>query len=318
MSIRTGLVLGAAAALVLSAAAGCRAAPPDVAEDAAPGLRVVATTTIVGDVVRNVGGDRIELEVLLPPDSDPHAFQASPQDMVAVAEADVVFMNGLGLESFLEPMLESAADPERIVSVSEGIQPLSGAGHDHEAEDDGAEHEDDEADPHVWLNPSNVMVWADNVAAELSELDPAHAQTYVANADAYRATLEALDAWVWERVQAIPDGRRLLVTDHRTFAYFADRYGFEAADTVFPTTSTLAEPSAGELAALERRIEALGVPAVFVGTTVSPRLAERVASDTGAELVRLYTGALSGPDGPAATYEGMMRYNVDAIVEALQ
>lgn len=322
MPIRTGLALCAAATVVLGAAAGCRAPSPDATVDstAVSRIRVVATTTIVGDIVSKVGGDRIDLEVLLPPDSDPHAFQASPQDMVAVAEADVVFINGLGLESFLEPMLESATDPDRIVSVSEGIDPLAGDGHRHEEEEEeeGADHEEGEADPHVWFDPANVMVWADNTAAALSAIDPAHAETYAANAAAYRTTLEALDAWIRERVAGIPQERRLLVSDHRTFAYFAERYGFEAEDTIFPTTSTLAEPSAGDLAALERRIEAIGVPAVFVGTTVSPRLAERVAADTGAALVRLYTGALSASDGPAPTYERMMRYNVDAIVEALR
>ena len=167
------------------------------------------------------------------------------------------------------------------------------------------------------MDPGNVMQWAGNIAEALAAQDPANADDYMARAAAYQAELAALDEWIVAQVNTIPEGQRQLVTDHDALGYFAARYGFEVVGAVIPGTSTVSEASAAEIAELEAAIADLGVAAIFVGTTVSDDLAARVAADTGVELVALYTGALSGPDGPAGSYLEMMRFNVAAIVAAL-
>ncbi|MFZ5819008.1 MAG: metal ABC transporter substrate-binding protein [Chloroflexota bacterium] len=292
------------------------------------GLKVVASTTIVGDVVAQVGGDLIQLTVLFPPGADPHTFEPRPQDLAALSEAQVVVINGMDLEEALEPALEANVTGT-IIHASEGIEVLAFEGEEHEGEEhEGEEHESEEhegeehhhegGDPHTWTDPNNVIVWAQTIAAALAEADPANAKAYQANADAYVAALTELDGWIHAQVEQIPAERRKLVTDHRAFGYFVDEYGLEQAGALVGSFSTNAAPSAQELAALEDKIKEQGVPAVFVGKTVNPELSEQVAQDTGVKLVYVYTGSLSEPGGEADSYIEFMRYNVDAIVEALK
>ena len=279
-------------------------------------LRVVATTTLVGDVVRAVGGDAIQLTVLLPAGADPHTFEPAPQDVAAVADAHLVFVNGGGLETFLARLLENAGGAA-AVPVSEGVV-FRQAGEEHEAEAPQTMPPGEGVDPHVWFNPWNVVVWTRNIEGALSTLDPANARLYAANARRYRLELQELDAWIEEQVAQVPQSRRQLVTDHAVLGYFADRYGFEQVGAVFPGFSSAAAPSARDLARLEETIRALDVPAIFVGTTVNPNLAQRIADDTGVRVVSLYTGSLSEKGGPADSYLSFMRYDVSAIVEALR
>lgn len=310
-------------------------------------LKVVASTTIVGDVVAQVGGNLIELTVLFPPGADPHTFEPRPQDIAALSDARMVVINGMGLEGALEPALEANVKGT-IVHASEGIAVLAFAGeehageehageeHKHEGEEhageehageehehageehEGEEHHHEGGDPHTWTDPNNVIVWAQNIAAALAKSDPANAKTYQANADAYIAALTELDGWIRAQVEQIPAERRKIVTDHLVFGYFADEYGLEQVGALIGSFSTNAAPSAQELAALEDKIKEQGVPAVFVGQTVNPELAEQVAQDTGVKLVHVYTGSLSAPGGEADSYLAFMRYNVNAIVEALK
>ncbi len=275
-------------------------------------LRVVATTTIVGDVVARVGGEAIELTVLLQPGADPHTYQPRPSDLAAVAEAHVLFVNGLGLEETLERTLHNVGGNVPLVSVSTGIHPRMLEAHTHAGEED---HEEG-ADPHVWFDVRNVMVWVENIRQALSALDPAHAESYGANAAAYRAELEALDRWIVEQVATVPEGNRKLVTNHPAFGYFADRYGFLQIGAVYPVSPS-AEPSAQDIARLEEAIRQYGVPAVFTENTVNPALAGQVARDTGVALVQLYTGSLGGPGSGVESYVELMKYDVRAIVEAL-
>ncbi len=279
-------------------------------------LRVVASTSIVADVVQHVGGDLVALTVLVPPGSDPHAFQPTPQEMAAVSDAHVFFINGAGLETFVEDLLSSVGHETPVVPLSDGVELLrleSDATHE-QAEERGELR----FDPHTWFDPHNVMIWCDNIVTALSGLDPAHGEVYQTNAQAYRAELEDLDAWIRETVAQVPAQNRKLVTDHTAFSYFAHRYGFQQVGAIFPGYSTLSSPSAQDLAALEDEIRAYGVPAIFVGRTVNPDLAQRVAEDTGVRLVFLYTGSLSEPGGPADDYVALMRYDVSAITEALK
>lgn len=278
-------------------------------------LQVVATTNIVADVVQNVGGDLIDLTVLMPVGTDPHTFEPTPQDVAAVADAHVVFASGAGLEIFLEDLLESAGQGVTVVPVSYGIDLLQLEG-PHEQEH--AEEHAGESDPHTWFDPNNVMVWTLNIERTLSTLDQDNADLYEENAEVYIGKLEDLDGWIWEQLAQVPEANRGLVTDHTSFSYFAHQYGFEQTGAVFPGYSTLAAPSAQDIAALEDTIGEFDIQAVFVGLTVNPDLAERVADDTGTQLVFLYTGSLSEPSGPADDYLSYMRYNVSAIVEALR
>lgn len=283
-------------------------------------LRVIATTNIVADVVANIGGDFIELMALIPLGADPHTYQPTPGDYRAMADAHVIFISGLGLEESMHGTLEQIAEEVPIVSLSEGIEPRQvdvEEAHEHVSELEKDPHSEG-VDPHVWFDPFNIMIWADNIAQAMAALDPIHANLYSDNALAYIETLEGLHAWIEGEVDQLPEERRELVTDHLTFGCFAQRYGFEMIGAVIPAYSTAAEPSARELASLEDAILALDVKALFVGITVNPKLAERVAEDTGVILVPLYSGSLSEPGGQAGTYLELMRYNVNAIVEALR
>jgi ABC-type Zn uptake system ZnuABC Zn-binding protein ZnuA len=299
--------------LVLAGLSTCGVAPEARQGDAPPTraagetLRVVATTNIVGDVVRQVGGDRIALIVLMEPGVDPHSYVPTPADTAAVYDAHVVFANGLDLEESLEEMLESTGGNATQVHLSDDLAVREGAG----------EHEHEGVDPHVWLDVRSVIHWTETIEDTLSALDPTNAEAYRVNAAAYTRELETLDAWVVQQIATVPEGNRKLVTNHPAFGYFAGRYGLEQVGTVYPV-SPAAEPSAQEIAALEDAIRGYGVPAVFAESTVNPKLAQQVAEDTGVRLVPLYSGSLGGPGSGVESYLELMRYDVTAIVEALR
>lgn len=282
-------------------------------------LRLVATTSLVADVVRAVAGETVEVTQLLPYGADPHGYLATPRDLQRVTESHLVIINGLGLEETLLEDLDAAAAGTARIAISEGITPRRFDGpaedRDHEAEHDDGRHG---FDPHVWMDPNLVMVWAENTAQALGALDPARRETYRENARVYRNRLASLDAWIESEISALPPAHRQLVTDHLVFGYFADRYRFEMVGAVIPAYSTQAEPSARELAQLQDLIDSRGARAVFVGVTANPTLAEQLAADLGVPLVPLYTGSLSEPGGLAPNYVEMMEYDVEAIVEALQ
>jgi ABC-type Zn uptake system ZnuABC Zn-binding protein ZnuA len=318
---RLAIALALSLLLILT---GCTPTAPTAGED---DLRVLAVTTITGDVVKAVAGDHITVSVFLPPGADPHSFEASPRDIALLADADLIFASGAGLEEFLTPLLENAKPQAVLISLSDDLELIEADSHEDEHEDEGEEHEGEEhegeehahegGDPHTWLDPHNVSLWTESIERALAELDPANAEAYAANAEAYRQELAALDEWIAAQVAHIPADRRKLVSDHTSLTYFAARYGFELVGAVIPGYSTTAEPSAQELARLEDTIRAAGVRAIFVEEEGNPRLAQRVAQDTGAEIVRLYIGSLSAPGGPASTYLDLMRYNVSAIVSGL-
>jgi ABC-type Zn uptake system ZnuABC Zn-binding protein ZnuA len=285
-------------------------------------LRVFATTSIVGDVVAQVGGEAIELTVLLPPGSDPHGYSATPRELADISSADLLFVSGFDLEEGLGGVLEQVAVEVPVISISEGLagRPMTEEAHDHEGEDTGGaeqDHQDEEGgiDPHVWFDPTIVMQWARNAGQALGARDPSHQATFQANAERY---VQALDRRIEAELAGLPPGQRVLVSDHFVFGYFADRYGFEVVGAVIPAYSSSASASPQDLAALQQTIQEHGVKAVFVGASASPGAAEALARDAGIVVVRLYTESLSEAGGPATTYIAMMEYNVQAIVEALR
>jgi ABC-type Zn uptake system ZnuABC Zn-binding protein ZnuA len=269
-------------------------------------IKVVATTTIVGDVVSFIGGREIELKVLMPFEVDPHAYEPTSGDLRSLADANVIFTNGLGMEISLYDFLEPLLNDVPIISLSEGISLRS--------LESGVE---DSFDPHVWFDPTNVKHWVDRTSTALSRLNPAKRTTFEEHAETYKKFLDNLDRWIEETVDQLPADKRIIVSDHYIFGYFIGRYGFEMVGAVVPVFSSAAEPTAQEIASLEETISQLNVQVIFVGETFSSSIAQRIKEDTGVRLVSLYTGALSDSEGPAASYLNFMQYNVAEIVNAL-
>jgi ABC-type Zn uptake system ZnuABC Zn-binding protein ZnuA len=294
-------------------------------------LNVVATTSIIGDVVSQVGKEMIELTTLIGTGQDSHSYEPSPQDLQTAADADVIFVNGWDLEEGLAHDLEEIAEGVAVVPISANIEPLIIEGDEHEEEhegeaeehvEEGDEHQHSGADPHVWFSIQNVEQWVENVTAVLSELDPANAETYETNAAAYTAELAELAAYVEAQIAQLPEANRLLITNHDSFSYFTRDYHFEVLGTIIPSVSTAAEPSAGELAGLVETMEAHGLCTIFTETSVSDSLAQTVAAELDecetVTVVSLYTESIGAAGSGADSYIGMYRANVDAIVAGLQ
>ena len=288
-------------------------------------LKVVATTSIIGDVVAQVGGDAIELTTLMGAGQDPHSYEPAARELTAVADADVIFVNGWDLEEALVDNIAEIGSGVPVVAISADIEPLRFDTNEHTHEDKGQATDEPAhsgANPHVWFSVPNAMQWTKNVAQVLSELDPAHAETYASNAAAYQGELAELEAYTEGQLGQIPEDRRFLVTNHDAFGYFADSYGFTVIGTVIPGMSTLAEPSANDLASLIEEMGQHGLCTIFTETTVSDTLAQTVAGELNncedVNVVKLYTGSI-GPVGSGAdSYIGMFRTNVAAIVEGLR
>jgi len=367
-------------------------------------LQIVASFSILGEVVSQVAGEVADVSVIVPADADPHSFQPSPREVTSLAEADVVFVNGMNFEEGLMEVIENAGDTMNIQVVSWCIEviPFGAASHEHgegeehshaegeehshgEGEEHGDEmaemseiaelcaqhiaemkaiheeghdhaeeeghdhghgvktlgrlyeiacaghehgeehaegeehsHEEGSCDPHVWQEPHNVMYWTMFIRDTLVALDPANAETYTANANAYIAVLDELaHDTLKPMVETLPEEKRVLVTNHEAFGYMAAAYGFEIVATVIPGGGTGVAPTAGELASLIDLIKEEGVTAIFSENTVSADIAEQIANETGAQVYLLYSDALSEAGGEAATYVDLITYNVRTIVEAL-
>ncbi|MCA3449883.1 MAG: zinc ABC transporter substrate-binding protein [Rhodobacter sp.] len=322
--------------LLLASAAALAFAAPALAEDK---LRVIATFSILGDIVANVGGDRVAVTTLVGPDGDAHVFQPAPADAQAVAGAQVIVANGLGFEGWMDRLIEASGTQAALVTAADGVTPIA-FGEEEHAEEEGHDHDHDHAqgeahdhdhaeeeagheghdhgafDPHAWQSVTNVALYVGNIERGLAAADPAGAETYAANAAAYLAELDALDAEIRAAVAALPDDRRTVVTSHDAFGYFAADYGltFVAPQGV----STEAEASAQDVAALITQIREAGIAAVFVENIADRRLLDQIAAETGAAIGgTLYSDALSAADGPAATYLDMMRHNLGQLTGAL-
>lgn len=294
----------ACAALLLfgCAAAGCASGCDQAGGDqtGAPGGKpsVLADTTFLADIVQNVAGERMTVSAIVPAGADPHSFEPTPKDAKRVAEAEAVVISATGLIPTVDELIAGAAESGvPVIDASAGISGIAD-------------------DPHFWLDPLSVVASLDHIAEGLATIDPAGAGVYQANAGVYQAALRELDAWIVAQVDTIPPERRLLVTNHESFGWFASRYGFELVGTIFPTTSGEGSPSARQLADLIGAVRASGAPAIFLETGSNDSLAQEVARETGVKVVTdLYTHSLGEN---AATYLDMMRWDVLRIVEALR
>lgn len=269
-------------------------------DDDRPG--VVASMSIIADFAEQVGGERVTVRSLVPVGADPHVHEPRPSDARAVAGADLVLGNGVGLEPWFDQLLDPAG--RDAVRVTEELA--------HLVVDD----EEGQPDPHLWMVPTMAAAYAERIAEALGELDPDHAEAYAANAAAYAEQLAALDAELADALEAVPPERRTLVTSHDAYSYFADHYGFEVESVVGVTTDE--QPSAARVQQLVDRIREQDVPTIFVETTVNPAVIERIAGDAGVEVGRpLYGDSVGEPGSGADDYVGMMRHNVAAIVDGL-
>lgn len=269
-------------------------------------LDIVASFSVLGDIVREVGGDRITLKVLVGPDGDAHTFEPAPADAKALHKADLIFINGLGLEKWMEKLVAASGAKAPVIVASEGVIP-------RRMNEDG----ETVTDPHAWQDLRNGALYVRNVEATLKKADPAGAPYFQANAEALLGKLAKLDDWTRRQVSAIPAQKRTVITTHDAFGYFGAAYGvaFLAPEGL----STDAEPSAGALAALIDQIKRERIRALFIENMTDPRMMKTISRETGAEMGgELYSDALSAPDGPAPTYPSMFENNVPKLVAAMK
>jgi ABC-type Zn uptake system ZnuABC Zn-binding protein ZnuA len=278
-------------------------------------LKVLAVESYIADLASNVAGDRLQIDTLIPLGVDPHSFELTPSDVAAIAEADVLIVNGTGFEDWLTETIQSSGTKAVIIEASAGLSPRNPTALEVESD----EHDHAAGDPHFWLDPTLAVKYVENIRDGLSSADPSGKDAYAANASAYISQLTDLDAWIQKQVSTIPPDRRLLVTNHESFGYFADRYGFKIIGAIIPSITSGASPTPRELASLTDRIRQYNAPAIFLETGSSPQLAEQIASELQVTVVKdLYTHSLSVAGGDAPDYISMMRWDTNSIVEALK
>jgi zinc/manganese transport system substrate-binding protein len=284
---------------------------------------VVASFSVLGDMVRQVAGDRAPVRVIAGPETDAHGFQPRPSDAQAIQGATLLVRNGLGFDPWFDRLARAAATARTpMVTATEGIPTRTIAGHHHHhgGVERGQQHSVPArrvADPHAWQDVGLARLYVRNIAAGLAQVQPDAAPAHQAAAAAYDARLAALDQWVRQQVASVPVDRRKVITAHDAFGYFGEAYGitFLAPQGV----SSAAEPSAAEVARLIRQIRAEGITAVFVEAATAPATVERLAQEAGVRVRgRLFADTLSAPAGPAPTYEAMLRHNVGLLVPAMR
>jgi zinc/manganese transport system substrate-binding protein len=291
--------------LLLAGLAATLAATPAFAEDK---IRVVATFSILGDLVKNVGGDRVEVATLVGPNGDAHVFSPTPADAKKLGVAKVVFVNGLGLEGWMTRLVKASGTRAPMFVASKGVRSRKMEDEDHPGQE--------MTDPHAWQSIANAKIYVANIRDGLAKADPAGKDAYAANANAYLAKLDALETQVKAAIAKIPTSRRKIITTHDAFGYFGAAYGmaFIATEGI----STDAEPSARDVAKIIAQIRKQKIPAVFMENITEPRMMQQIAKESGARIGgTLYSDALSLPNGPAGTYIDMMRNNIREFAKAL-
>lgn len=273
-------------------------------------LKAVATFSILGDMVANVAGPHVELVTLVGADGDAHVYTPTPRDAMALARADILFVNGLGFEGWIDRLIAASGTAAPVVVATDGVQARA-MGPDQAGDDAHAA-----PDPHAWQSLTNGMAYVDNIAAGLARLDPANAADYRANAAAYKARLQALHDRALALFAAIPAERRKVVTSHDAFGYFERTYGVEFLAPM--GVSTEGDPSVADVARLIRQIKAERLSAVFMENIIDPSLVKQIARETHVAIGgRIYSDALSGPAEPAATYLDMFTHNIDMLARAM-
>ena len=299
------LTIGAiAASLLLLLLAGCSSGGSGTASAT---LNIVATTTQISSMAQAVAGDLASVRSILPPGADAHEFEPRPSDVEAISKSVLVLKNGVGLDDWVDKLITNAGGQRPLVVVSRGIPIRKG------------DPSEPLGDPHVWFSAVNAITVTLNIRDALAQADKAHADVYKANADAYVKKLTDLDAYIMSKIATLSPEQRKIVTNHDAFGYYIERYGLIYVGAIIPTMSTGAQPSAADIAVLTNKIKAEHVRAIFLESSINPRQAQQIGGDAGVRVVdTLYGDSLGAPGTPGATYEGMMRFNTDTIVDALR
>ncbi len=265
---------------------------------------VVATTTIIANITEEIAGDRVEVYGIMPVGGDPHIYQPVPGDARMIARSDLVLLNGLELEGWLTELAQHAGGSRPMVTVTDGITPL----------EDKQRH--GEPDPHAWFDVQNMHYYVDNIVRGLITIDPDGAEIYNERAAAYKKKLDELDVWVHEQIESLPGDRRILITSHDAFRYFGEAYGVRVM--ALQGISTEAQPQTKDVVELVRAVRNYNIPAVFIETSVNPKMLEQIARDAGARIGgELFSDSIGQPGHEGGTYIGMVRYNVRTFVESM-
>ncbi len=295
-------------------------------------INVLTSDSIIADITRNIAGDKVNVNNLIPLGIDPHTFEPTPKDVVRIKEADLLVINGAGYEGWLEKLLENARGNYLTIEASKGLSmriPRETEEDDHEdasslvqgeAESSPIDsHHHHDGDPHFWLNPLLVKTYVENIRDGLIELDPSGQEIYSANALTYQQKLDDLDRQIKSMVAEVPRDHRILVTNHESFGYYADRYGFSIIGTIIPGISSGSSPSALQIVNLIKNIKSVSAPAIFLEAGSNPDIAEQITKETHVKLVTgLITHSLTDKNGGADTYIKMMLYNTKLIVDGLR
>jgi len=267
-------------------------------------ITAVSTITIINDMVKNVAKDKVDAISICGVGYDPHTYKSVPGDSRTIARADIVFVNGFGLEGWINKLIESAGGEKEVITVTEGIKPL----HDTKGHGD--------PDPHCWFNAENAKIYVDNIASGFIRIDPANKDFYLRNAEDYKIRLDSLHAWTAQQLRKIPEGKRVLITSHDAFRYFGEAYGVRVE--ALQGISTEARAQTADVARLVNLINSLELSAVFIETSVNPKLLEQIASETKARIGgTLYSDSIGEADSPGGSYLGAFGQNVNTIVNAL-
>ena len=291
------------AVFLLALAAACSG--DDVGPSGGSGIRVVATTTLIGALTKAVAGDKVRLSTLLKAGASAHDYEPGPDALKSINAAQLVLKNGIGLDDWLDKSIASAGGTRNVVLVTQGVRTVKRG--------------DGEEDPHVWHDADNAAVMVDNIVKALSAADPPNAATYQSNGDAYKRKLSDTDKEIRALIDTLPAANRKVVTNHDAFGYFLDRYGLTFVGAVIPSTSAEAQPSARAIADLQDLIKREGVKAIFAEDEIDPKVAKELSRDTGVAIVSdLYADSLGKPGSGAETVDGMLLSNARKIVAALK
>ncbi|MDX1684139.1 MAG: zinc ABC transporter substrate-binding protein [Saprospiraceae bacterium] len=265
---------------------------------------IVTTATIMADMTKNIGGDRITIKSIVPIGGDPHTYDATPEDAELAENADLIIKNGLTFEGWLDELIDNSGTKARVVTITEGIEAIESLTYKNTS------------DPHAWMDPVLALVYIENIREALTELLPQFEDEFQFNHDVYKEQLQQLHVYCQSRIEEIPEGQRILITSHDAFQYYGRRYGLQLEAIL--GTSTDADVQTSDIQRVTQIINEKPVPAVFIESTVNPKLLQQLADDNGIVIGgQLYSDSLGDEDGPAPTYEKMIRHNTDVIVNAL-
>ncbi|WP_412059002.1 metal ABC transporter solute-binding protein, Zn/Mn family [Bartonella sp. DGB2] len=284
-------------------------------------IKSVATFSILADIVKNVGGDKVNVISLVGPNMDAHIYEPTPADAQNIKQAQIIFTNGLGMEGFINRLISASGTKALVVVASKGVEALQRSqGHDHNKEhnnDSEHKHHHGKYDPHTWQSISNVKIYVKNIAAGLCQINANDCPTFKSNAKAYTEKLDNLNEKIKSEFASIPKNKRIIITNHHAFSYFAHEYGFTFLSPEGISTET--EASAASVAKIIKQIKKQKAAALFVENISDPRLIEQISKEAGVKIGNtLYSDALSAQNGPASTYLDMMQYNAKQIVSAIE